>query len=337
VPSFAGRLSPASLALPLIVLVQLALPVPALAQAWLPLRGEGTLSLTGQHIRLSGHFDTDGSRLEDCGPSRAWLAIAEFEYGVTDKLAFTARLPPFVASRLSGAEDDPCIVELRALYDELHRQDPTTPLNPVAIGGYYSTFQDFGLTLRYNVLDKRGVAVTPVAGVTIPSHHYETIGEVAAGQDLFTVHTGVNVGVLFARRTYAHARYTYSFVQQLRGIPLDRSNAEFEAGYAVTPRLSLRGLAAWQRTHGGITYSESIARGFGGEPEVFFDHDRTLATRYWHVGGGTTVTLTDSIDVQAAVLTFVAGSESHYGVGLTAGVTWKVLSARLPSPSIARR
>ena len=66
------------------------------AQAWLPLQREGSLSVTFQHINLAGHFDTDGSKFPDAVPSVAHLAIAEFEYGLTDRLAVNVRLP-FVA------------------------------------------------------------------------------------------------------------------------------------------------------------------------------------------------------------------------------------------------
>lgn len=311
--------------------------IPAAAQAWLPLRGEGTVSLIGQYIGLSGHFDSDGGRLEKCAPSRAWLGIAEFDYGLTDKLAFTARLP-YVASKYTGAADEPCTAELRQFYEELRTTNPS--LRSLDTGAYYSTFQDLVFSVRYNVFDRRGIAVTPLIGMTIPTHDYRTVGEAAPGQNRLALQTGVDAGIVFdpvIRGGYAHARYTYSFVQSLLDISLNRSNAEFEVGYALTPTLNVRGLAAWQHTHGGLAYAEAVERGFAGEPEVFLDHDRLLANRYWHVGGGATVTLSDSVAVQGAVLTFLAGAESHYGVGATVGVTWRVLSAKLPSPSIAKR
>jgi hypothetical protein len=314
--------------------------VPALAsaQAWLPFRGEGYLSLIGQHIRLSGHFDTDGSRLEKCAPSSAWVSIADFEYGLTDRLAFSARLP-YVASRYTGSAEEPCTAELRQLHHDFQSQSPNAALTSLDTGSYYATFQDLGFSLRYSLFD-RGVAVTPVIGVTIPSHDYRTVGEAAPGQNRLALHAGINIGRLLEPSipgAYVHARYTYSFVQSLLDVSLNRSDAEFEIGYAIRPTVIVRGLAAWQQTHGGLAYIDAIERASGangqpGNPEIYLDHDRLLATRYWHIGGGGTVKLTEVVDLNGAVLTFVSGADSHYGVGATLGVTWKVSSAKRQSP-----
>lgn len=314
-------------------------PALASAQAWLPFRGEGSLSLIGQHIRLSGHFDTDGSRLPECAPSSAWVGIAQFEYGLTNRLAFSAQLP-YVASRYTASSDEPCTAELIELHHQFQQQSPHADLTSLDTGSYYATLQDLGFAIRYNLFD-RGVAVTPVVGVTIPSHDYRTVGEAAPGQNRLALHTGINVGRLLdplIPGAYVHAQYTYSFVQSLLDIPLDRSNAEFEVGYAVRPTVVVRGLAAWQQTHGGLPYPEVVERAFGtanqpGDPELFLDHDRLLATRYWQVGGGATVTLTESLDLSGAVLTFVSGADSHYGHGVSLGLTWKIVpSAKSPFP-----
>ena len=131
-------------------------------------------------------------------------------------------------------------------------------------GGYYATAQDFGFMLRYSLLEK-GLAVTPFVAATIPSHDYRTVGEAAPGQNRRALHIGMNVGRLLdplLPRAYVHARYTYSFVQPIYGMSLDRSNAEFEVGYAVAPTLSVRALGAWQQTHGGLGWGEAYGAGF---------------------------------------------------------------------------
>lgn len=327
--SLAGRL-PFSLALLCLF------PAVCSAQAWLPFKGEGTLSLIGQHIRLSGHFDTDGTRLPECAPSSAWVAIAAFEYGLTDKLAFSARLP-YIASRYTGRDEDPCTAELRQLHSEFQEQSPQAHLTSLDTGSYYATFQDLNFGLRYNLFD-RVVAVTPAIGLTIPSHNYRTVGEAAPGQKRVALHTGVSIGRLLdplIRGAYVHAQYNYSFVQSLLDVPLNRSNAEFEAGYAVTPNLVVRGTAAWEQTHGGLAYLNVVERAFAGEPELYLDHDRLLAVRYWHVGGGATVTLTDTLDLDGAVVTFLSGADSHYGNGVTLGLSWKMSAARTANPARA--
>jgi hypothetical protein len=214
-------------------------------------------------------------------------------------------------------------------YEEYRRSNPAAATS-VDTGGYYGTFQDFVFSVRYNVLE-RAVTVTPVLSVIVPSHDYRTVGEASAGQGLFALQAGVNAGRLLGTKSYVHGRYTYSFVQSYRDIPLDRSTAEFEAGYAITPTVVVRGLVNWMRTHGGIPFDEALK-----DLSLILEHDRLLSSRHWHVGAGATLTLTDTVDLETAFFTFVAGAAARYGVGVNVGVTWRFLGPRAgPSPSQA--
>ena len=184
-------------------------------------------------------------------------------------------------------------------YEEYRRTNPAAQASSVDTGDYYGTLQDFVFTLRYNLME-RGLTVTPVVSLIVPSHDYRTIGEASAGQNLLALQTGVNVGRLLdpvAPNAYVHGRYTYSFVQSYRDIPLNRSTAEFEIGYAIAPTVVVRALANWMRTHGGIPFDEALK-----DLSLFLEHDRLLSSRHWHVGAGATVTLTDALDLEAAVL-----------------------------------
>ena len=308
---------------------QLAVPSHALAQsAWLPFEGEASVSLTFQSLDYGGHFDETGTKRENLGPIQSYYGIAQFEYGLTERIAINARLP-YISSRYTGSLDEPLFVEMRAKYEEYRRVNPAAAPS-VDTGGYYGTFQDFAFTLRYNVLEQ-GVTITPVLSAIVPSHDYRTVGEAAAGQDLFALQTGVNVGRLLSPKAYVHGRYIYSFVQSYRDIPLDRSTAEFEAGYAVAPIVVVRGIVDWMRTHGGIPFDEALK-----DLSVFLEHDRLLSSRHWHVGAGATVTLADTVDLETAFFTFVAGAAARYGVGVNVGVTWRFLGPRFgPSPSRA--
>ena len=307
--------------------LQFAAPLRADAQsAWTPVAGEGSVALVFQNLEFSGHFDETGSHLDGVAASRAHLGILQFEYGLTDRLAFTARLP-YIASKFTGTHEEPVMILIRERYEEYRRKNPGIAVDSsLDTGSYYATFQDVGFSLRYTVLN-RGVTVTPLLAGTIPSHHYRTIGEAAPGQDRLALHTGVNVGWLFAPvlpDVYFHGRYTYSFVQRFRGIPLDRSSAELEAGYAVTPTFSVRALANWMETHGGVEFGEAYE-----DLELFLSHDRLLDGRYWHLGGATTLSLTDSIDLDGAVLWLFSGANTHSGLGINVGVTWRFLTSRV--------
>jgi hypothetical protein len=324
-----SRRSVAGWAILTIVCLLPALPTSAAAQsAWLPFQGEASLSVAFQALEFDGHFFEDATQ-HDVAPSRARLGIFQVEYGLTDRLAVTARLP-YIASRFTGRADEPIMVFIRERYEEFRRLHPDIAADSsLDTGNYYATFQDLTFSLRYNAVNQ-AVIVTPAIGVTVPSHDYRTIGEAAPGQNRLALHSGVNVGRLldpWLPNAYVHGRYTYSFVQRLHGVRLDRSSAELEAGYAITPTVSVRALGNWMHTHGGIGFEEAAQ-----DLLVFLSHDRMLASRYWHLGAGTTVTLTDSIDLDGAFVKTVSGADTHSGYGLNVGLTWRFLQPR-PGPA----
>jgi hypothetical protein len=314
----------------LVLTFPIAVPDVAAQSAWLPFDGEASVSLTFQSLDYGGHYDETGTKRESLGSIQSYYAIAQFEYGLTDRLAINARLP-YITSRYTGSMDEPLLVFIRDKYEEYRRINPTAATS-VDTGGYYGAFQDFVVSVRYNVLE-RGVTITPVLSAIVPSHDYRTVGEAAAGQNLFALQTGVNVGSLLSPKVYVHGRYTYSIVQSYRDIPLDRSTAEFEVGYGITPTVVVRGLTNWMRTHGGIPFDEALK-----DLSLFLEHDRLLSSRHWHVGAGATVTLADTLDLETAFFTFAAGAAARYGVGVNVGVTWRFLGPRIaPSPSQAPR
>ena len=220
------------------------------------------------------------------------------------------------------------MVLINERYDEYRRTHPEAATS-LDTGNYYTTFQDFAFVLRYNILD-RGLTVTPLVAATIPSHHYRTVGESAPGLDRLALHAGVSVGRLLdplLPNGYIHGRYIYAFVQPFRGIPLDRQSAELEVGYAITPIVEVRALGNWMRTYGGVGFWEAYD-----DLSLFLEHDRLLPSRHWQVGGAATVSLTDSIDLDGAVVTFLAGADTRYGTGVNVGLTWRFLTPRARQP-----
>ena len=317
----------------LAIALLLTVPPRANAQsAWLPFDGEGSVSLNFQSHDYQGHYVADGTKFEGGFPSRSFIGFFQFEFAITDRLAVTASLP-YVASKFTGSQDEPLLVLINSKYEEIRRTNPELAAHlSTDDGSYNATFQDFVFTLRYNLME-RGLTVTPVIGATVPSHHYETIGEAAPGRHRLELLTGVNAGRLldpWAPDAYVHARYAYSFVQPFHGVGLDRSGAEFEAGYAVAPTVSIRAVVSWMKTHGGIGFFEAYD---APDPLLFLEHDRLLASRHWRLGGATTVTLTDALDLDAGLQTYLAGGETRYGLGVNLGVTWRFLKARVPQPS----
>jgi hypothetical protein len=309
----------------------LTVAVPDVVQAqsaWVPFAGEANVSFDFHSLDHGGHYDDTGTKRPGVGETQSFYAIVKFEYGLTDQFALTARLP-YVASRYTGALDEPLLLDILKLYDEYRQIDPAAAVS-VDTGDYYGALQDFVFTLRYNVLE-RGLTVTPVLGVIVPSHDYRTVGEAAAGQGLKVLQAGVNVGRLLdpvLPKAYVHTRYTYSFVEEYRDIPLDRSTAEFEVGYGISPTLVVRGLANWMTTHGGLSWQESLQ-----DLSLFLQHDRLLSSSHWHMGAAATVTLTDALDLDASFFKFITGNTTRYGVGFSVGLTWRVLEPRIPESS----
>jgi len=189
------------------------------AQAWLPSSGDGQLTITYENLYVRDHFDYTGKRF-DAGPIRTNTVIATFEYGVTNKLTLDADIT-HVTSKYEGFVGP-------------------VPHGPPDTGFYHPTFQDARIGIRYGVFTKR-LLVTPFVAAVIPTHHYETRGHTAVGRDLRELQMGINVGrdlEDIIPRTYFQARYSYAFVQNVRQFGLNRSNADWEFGYFLKPRLS---------------------------------------------------------------------------------------------------
>jgi hypothetical protein len=236
--------SRASRRLPATGLGLLLLVVPArqaLAQAWLPTKGEGAIGLTFGDYGFNGHFDSQGRRIPYGGTHGLSLA-GDLTYGVTDRFAITASLP-YVASKFTGTFP------------------PGVPLGPLDVDRkYHGDFQDFRGELRYMALTG-DLALTPFVGFNLPSHNYEVVGEAVPGKRTKELYLGVAAGRSLEpllEKAYVQARYFFSFVEKV--VPnlgqLNRSNIDLELGYAATRRLTVRAFSAWQIGHGGLNLED---------------------------------------------------------------------------------
>ena len=217
----------------------------ASAQAFVPPAGEGTVSFLFQNMLVRDHYLTT-TRRDFFGPIDTNVFVIDVGYGVTDRLAVDVALP-FVISKYSGDYPHPLPL----------------PLTPVTIddGRYHGAFQDVRLAVRYSVVRGR-TAVTPFVGSFMPSHGYEYFAHSAPGRRLWEVQVGVTAAALLDQLipgAFVQGRYSYGFVQPVADLSdvrlnSNRSNADLEMGYFVTPGLRLFVLAAGQLTHGGIDF-----------------------------------------------------------------------------------
>lgn len=269
------------------------------AQAWLPLGGEGQVTVTYENIYVRDHFDYKGNRF-NAGPIRTNTVVTTLEYGLTNKLTLDSELT-HVTSKYEGYVGP-------------------VPHGPPDTGFYHPTFQDARVGVRYNVFS-RPLTITPFVSVVIPTHHYETRGHTAVGRDLRELQLGVNVGrdlEGIIPQTYVQARYSYVIAQQVAGLNLNRSYADWEFGYFLKSRLSLRFTGSWQHSYGGIRIP--LDNGIEDYHEL---HDRAAKSNHLRFGGGVSISLTRSVDLHADFGNTFRGTNTHAARGLSLGLSYR--------------
>jgi hypothetical protein len=287
----------------------------AAAQAWVPPQGSGSVSLSYQRIDNTGHRRSNGFLVE-AGQSLNMGLYLEGEYSLTSRLSLAVGLPYVFGKSTTVNPPPPPIPYLP--WDQCHC--------------WQSGWQDFGFTARYNVVHAANgaFALTPSVSVGVPSHNYEFRGESVLGRHLKEVRIGVDAGQrldVISPNLFVEGHYSYAFVERVIDIPNNRSNASVEGTYLLLKRkLAARGLALWQRTHGGLLFGSPppASLEFPGEvntPERLLQHDRLLRDNYFHAGGGLSYSF-PRMDVFASYIAFVSGTDTHAGRAFTLGVSW---------------
>jgi hypothetical protein len=274
-----------------------------MGQAFLPGKGSGTVSFDFGTTHSAGHFLDDGSKLPGYG-TRAYNLSFNVEYGVTSRLALSLGIP-WVTSKYTGTEEP-----------------LNLPLNVLDDGVFHGTMQDFRMEARYNVLD-RPVVLTPFFAFSVPSHGYQTIGEAAVGPKLKQYSTGVYAGRLlnpFLSQAFVHGSYSYTAVEKVLGVSLNRSNTDLAVGYFWTPRLSTSLLWRKQWSHGGLGFDVFFDPNTSAE--IFLQQDRITKQEFQHLGAGVGFNMTESLSANFSFLKFVSGRDAHFGEGFSAGLSW---------------
>jgi hypothetical protein len=285
------------------------LPSRARAQAFTPPAGVGSVTFAWQFVDNTGHRLSDGFYVER-GESVTMSALAEVEYGVTDRLSVSVGVP-FVGAKYTGA------------------QPPPSGLPVDQCGCWHTSWQDIGGSARYR-LGSASWAVTPLVRVDLPSHDYPYQGEAVVGRNLRELQVGVGAGLRFARvlpSLSVQATYAYAIVEKaLDDVSVNRSNGVFDVGYMLGGRLYVRGTTAWQVTHGGLRAGSVTGNPFPfpGElntPDRFAQRDRVLKVKYWQAGGGVAYSA-GPMDIFASYAKYVWGRDAHNGHVYNVGVTF---------------
>lgn len=277
--------------------VSLCCAQPAFSQAWPAPANVGAVSVVYQAVANTGHRLHDGSILRGYDSYSQSLLI-NVDYAVSDRFSFAVGIP-YLASKYTGPEPSLFLLPL----DECHC--------------WNHGWQDLAGTIRYTIVDGV-VALTPSVSVGTPSHNYEYQGEAVLGLNLNELRVAIDAGHRFAAmpRLSVSGRYSYAFVEDpLNDLSLDRSNFAIEPSYTLTRKMTVSGVFAWQRTHGGLRSNEFETE------EQFVQFDRLIRDDNFHMG--VTVARTfRHLDVFGSYLHYVSGTDTHDGYAFTAGVAF---------------
>ncbi len=284
----------------IIVALSVAWPRLSAAQAWVPAKGEGSVSVLYQNLFVHDHFLAGGGRV-DRGQIQTNNLLFDVTYGLTDRMT-VAFAVPYVEARYTGTARHPSA------------QDD---------GRGHGGFQDLKFGVRYNVVDGP-ITVTPFVGVNMPSHAYEYFAHAALGTRVRELEIGTYVGRVLSPRlpnAFVQTRYSYSFAETIAGIDHSRSSLDVEAGYFLHHNLRVFVIGTGQKTHGGIDTPDAGWRAL--PPELGPHHDRIARLQMLDVGGGMQYALTSRIDVFGSFTRTLAGRNAHaLSRGLTVGASW---------------
>ncbi len=170
----------------------------------------------------------------------------------------------------------------------------------------------------------------PSVSLGLPTHNYEYRGESVVGRQLTEATFALDVGQrldALSPNVSVVGRYSYGFVEKVLDIPNNRSNASVEGRYVFFGgRLTARGFALWQFTHGGLRFGSIppaylVIPGEVNTEERLFEHDRLLRDNNFRAGGGVSYSFVQA-DVFASYIHYVSGTDTHAGGALTLGISW---------------
>ena len=285
------------------------------AQAYIPPKGEGTVSASFQSVHTSGQLNSTGDEL---GPDKTdtRALIWHVEYGLTKKLAVHASLP-FMFVKYEGPVP--------------HSFDRDRQPSNLDDGTYHGNFQDFYFGARYGVIQSPRFALAPFVEVILPSHDYEYTGQAVVGRDLRAVLVGAAVGGFLddvAPGLHFQTRISYAMTEKVFGIRPNRTGIDTAVGYFITPRLAVQFVETFQFYHAGLDFvgpnpAFVLSNGERTTIDHIFSHDRLLRTRVLNFGGGATYAFNESLGVFGTFTTMAWGRNIQRPErAFTMGVNW---------------
>jgi hypothetical protein len=264
------------------------------AQAWAPRERQGGVTFVTQVIDHVGRVFGD-VRVDCCGTTNVAIVV-DADYGLTDRWSVSASLPYVFAKYRGGPPDGPAAFLPYPAVDACHC--------------VHSAFQDIELGAHYNpVKVRRSFSLMTSMSVGIPTHNYEYVGEAVVGFGLKEMGLAADIGQrldVIAPGLSVDGHYEYTIVERVLGINHNRSNARFEASYALPDRLAGHLILSGQRTHGGLRFPTDV------EPfaERYTEFHRLLRDNYFQAGAGVSYPWRDW-DLSLSFVRTVSGTNTH--------------------------
>ena len=138
------------------------------------------------------------------------------------------------------------------------------------------------------------------------------------------------VAKLFANQGLVlQGRYAFGVAEQVVGYTPRHSEAGMELAYFITPSIRVFGSASGRLAHNGIDVT--LQSRFTLPPEVWLAHDRVSRLNELNLGGGTAISISESIDIFGAFTRTVAGRNAHaIDRGISIGMAWSFRRAVAP-------
>jgi len=224
----------------------------------------------------------------------------DVDYHLTDRLTLVAGIP-FVRERYLGPFD----------HDPLALDPPRTDVPNLDLGDWNTDFQDFHLGVRYLLKKSPFFIVEPFVLAGIPSNDYPFFGHAAIGRN----RAQLDIGSSFIYRPpFSDAWYrldlSYVFVEKTLGVSVNHLNANAEAGYFFSRRLSGR-LFVLYRDGSGLDFPVDFPPPAERTDEMWFQHDRLVKHNFTNAGVGVDWLLNDRYRLSTSVFTMLRAKQIH--------------------------
>lgn len=274
----------------LATLVTLFTGTQAQAQAWLPAKGETSVSIVFSDSFVDRH-DLNGLSDPNSDISTQSM-LADVTFGLRDDLSIAVSLP-VVRSRFTSAG---------------------TPAHPSILdnGRPHTTVTDLRVDVRYNVLNRRGLVVTPYLTTVTPSHGYEYFAHAAPGRRVNELQLGTYVGTTLddvLPGMFVQARYGYGIQERFLNFSHNRSVYSAESGYFATPDIRVFGMVSGQVTHGGLNLSPTARLTW--PAAQWRNHDRITRENFLNLGAGVGWSINETVDVFGSYTKAIAARNTH--------------------------